>query len=309
MAPAETNNSDSTESFLYNFTKALDDSLSDVLVWWPVFFIGLGLLVAEYMRNMGYATNRMKTGRSLRNFGWGIVVLNIYHNESMRWLTRGQPFLITCFLICFDEGLRMKLHRELGYRWDAGVKVKRGATNIYRDVTCTLRETIIVFWTQGMLFILYFWYVNNDEDTHDFKQVSIFKWLLALCITDIMPAQQCGDQFSLTYWDRLWADPNIQKIDRYKSYLLTFIPTRYTRQFELRKCMEFAIHGACRGMILRTFPLLLATEEAMDFVKDIAAVFYITQLDERSDGDTADVVLRKLHDKIKHKEEQHRDPQ
>jgi len=197
------------------------------------------------------------------------------------------------------------------------------ATSKYMHISLRLRTVVPVFFAQSAIMIFYMFYLNADEDSHDVHKVAFLYWVVAIILQLYAGEQQLGDPYCPEYWETLLNHTDVEvHIDkkstratkeiafldkapgvtsqhshktctyRFNAQDLTIaweifgvpvqVPLRW--ELQLRRLMDLCINRFLREVVVFTFPIMLANEGPLDFVKDCTAVWFITTLDDLDVG-------------------------
>merc|ERR1712110_1374891 len=92
--------------------------------------------------------------------------------------------------------------------------------------------------------------------------------------------------------------------DDYNIYLSKFRDKAHGRPvvLRLRYMFDLTVNGIVRPIIMAVAPIMLSTEEPLDFIKDALALFFITQLDDFDDAKTPCQCVKTMEEEDKLRE-------
>jgi len=312
-------NHTTTEDRLREVLKAADwavqTGLPPIFLSWPMLFLSVVLILQWHIRAnftlLDGLTQKRRPHKVTRKFGVHAIVLQIYFNKNMPTFISSRPFVCSLFFAFFDNIVLYygteKLVAAIASFFGT-TKVPRGylrldshgfhddvldedvdddgidddekdvATSLYMDMLEPFRKVVPVFIVQGALGVFYVDELNSNKDTHNAKNADYLFWLIGVLVILYCGPKQLGDPYSGVFWEGLHdkLKPVLHEHGR-SSWCFSL---SYAQRFNLRRAMDFCINSLCRTVICNTFPILLSTEEPLDFVKDCTAIFFLTTLDD-----------------------------
>mmetsp|Transcript_112493 Transcript_112493/g.363269 ORF Transcript_112493/g.363269 Transcript_112493/m.363269 type:complete len:430 (+) Transcript_112493:66-1355(+) len=165
----------------------------------------------------------------------------------------------------------------------------------YMDFKMPLYTLVLYWFCQVALAMYFIYFLNADASTHDVTQVSFVKWVIATVLTMIVNEDEAGAAYDGgSEWDDVREKAKDLKIDTSKWYL-NGIYVNFTLETHIRQYLfDAMVNGLVRSLILAVAPIMLSTEEPMDFIKDVLALFFIVKLDD-IEGQSSLVYALKQH--------------
>lgn len=190
------------------------------------------------------------------------------------------------------------------------------ARSIYTDVTRGIGKTTVVWVAQSILVIFLVVYLNSDKHSKDLLECKFVNWICAVALQLYLGDTNLGGNTSIHFWGKLWKSdlkdigPDswvirrqtpvtwcLWKLPPVAHFCIDKSPLDKLLTFRIRWLFRFvfdvSINVVARNLIMFTFPILIITEDPLDFVKDCLAVFFVTTLD---DIDSTDV--KSIHQMI-----------
>lgn len=159
--------------------------------------------------------------------------------------------------------------------------------NVYMCVSSSLPRVICTFVVQLCLVICFVWYMNGlthtlapfGEQSPDKKRhIDCGKWALAVMIMLISGDGEMGDAYDHAFWARvLHKDEPSEKVLNAWSACCCLT---YRREWLFRALLDKIANSMFRTLVQSTAPILLCTEEPLDFVKDCLAICFILKIDD-----------------------------
>jgi len=170
-------------------------------------------------------------------------------------------------------------------------KAGDGTENLYMDLTTPISGVTPVFFIQIFLMMFYCSDMNDpDSDTKKPNKVEFGYWIVGVLVQLYAGEQQLGKPYNSKYWMSLLKLQNpdtgeeCENTAAVASQEAKFYDCirglTYKHEWQLRSWMDYLVNSVIRDFIMFTFPIMLAVEEPMDFVKDCTAIFFLTTLDD-----------------------------
>lgn len=174
------------------------------------------------------------------------------------------------------------------------------ADSTYQDLTRDFSKVLGLFIMQAGLFTLYVKHMNApDAPSKDRNQVNFFYWCLGVLIQLFSANSQLGRSYNQEWWSALakidfegrmssgWDQlrqmfhwkPHARELGRRKHRVLC-VRVPYSVDWTTRRGMDWFVNSVIRETLKFTTPILVNSEEPLDFVKDCMAIFFLTQLDD-----------------------------
>lgn len=180
------------------------------------------------------------------------------------------------------------------------------ADSTYQDLTRDFSKVLGLFIMQAGLFTLYVKHMNApDAPSKDRNQVNFFYWCLSVLIQLFSANSQLGRSYNPEWWSALalagvdfedhmssgWDQlrqmchwkPHARELGRRKHRVLC-VRVPYSVDWTTRRGMDWFVNAVIRETLKFTVPILVNSEEPLDFVKDCMAIFFLTQLDDLTEG-------------------------
>jgi len=174
------------------------------------------------------------------------------------------------------------------------------ADSTYQDLTRDFSKVLGLFIMQAGLFTLYVKHMNApDAPSKDRNQANFFYWCLGVLIQLFSSNAQLGRSYNPEWWSALaeidsedhtssgWDQlrqmfhwkPHARELGRRKHRVLC-LRVPYSVDWTTRRGMDWFVNAVIRETLKFTTPILVNSEEPLDFVKDCMAIFFLTQLDD-----------------------------
>jgi len=176
------------------------------------------------------------------------------------------------------------------------------ADSTYQDLTRDFSKVLGLFIMQAGLFTLYVKHMNApDAPSKDRNQANFFYWCLGVLIQLFSSNVQLGRSYNPEWWKALaeidsedrtssgsgWDQlrqmfpwkPHARELGRRKHRVLC-VRVPYSVDWTTRRGMDWFVNAVIRETLKFTTPILVNSEEPLDFVKDCMAIFFLTQLDD-----------------------------
>ena len=174
------------------------------------------------------------------------------------------------------------------------------ADSTYQDLTRDFSKVLGLFIMQAGLFTLYVKHMNApDAPSKDRNQVNFFYWCLGVLIQLFSSNAQLGRSYNPEWWSALaeidsedhmssgWDQlrqmfclmPHARELGRRKHRVLC-VRVPYSVDWTTRRGMDWFVNAVIRETLKFTTPILVNSEEPLNFVKDCMAIFFLTQLDD-----------------------------
>jgi len=233
--------------------------------------------------------------RNTRTFAVDLLIVNFYYNEHMKDTYFGkQRFTTSFYMIFFDNVILFYMMfwiAESMRDWhaptvefdpfDMDIRVTREDPHsdcVYQDLIRPFRSTLALFIMQAGLFSLYLAHMNMHDDE---DEPVAFYWLLAIMIQLYAGEVQLGAPYFAGWWSKL--EQSLQAPSRHSTThrkVLYVLPMSFRMEWKCRQFMDWFVNSVIRESLRYTFPILVCTEEPLDFVKDCMAIFFLTTLDD-----------------------------
>jgi len=250
--------------------------------------------------------------------------LNVYLGQWSAALSSvaENPFVASCAWLMFDATILYHAIGAFGSRIctadNKGAYTKLKAqqatkvSNRYMQISKDFGVSICFFVAQCGLMCYYVFFMNEDPETHNHKNMSVIQWCFATIITAIAGEDEVGTPYNEEFWITLtgdtWYAPSLWMRGRKvgprlqatveqqndKPTAIGCIPVTFRTEWLLRRGMSFTVNRVFRTIILGTAPVMLSVAEPMDFIKDVMAVFFMTKLDDIDDAEDLEKHLEKL---------------
>lgn len=183
----------------------------------------------------------------------------------------------------------------------------------YQMLLIPTRRISPIFLAQLSLFMLYVTNMNSSNEEKDITSVNFYFWFLAILIQLYAAGYQLGTSYNKLWWQKLFQeqfdlietddDRQLSTFDRFQKRgriilglekttlilseplrIFWVIPATYGLDWKLRQMMDWMINSVVRDCIKYTFPIMLCAELPLDFIMDCTAIFFMTTLDDLTDG-------------------------
>eukprot|EP00928_Gymnodinium_smaydae_P079477 TRINITY_DN63393_c0_g1_i1.p1 TRINITY_DN63393_c0_g1~~TRINITY_DN63393_c0_g1_i1.p1 ORF type:complete len:348 (-),score=71.62 TRINITY_DN63393_c0_g1_i1:157-1200(-) len=315
-----------TQAVLEDTNNVLNAILRPLLTSLPAFILGVFLMLQFHIAPfLG-----LRRGPLLRTLGQGLIVLQLYsdpemkskypfvlscflvfldqvvmQNVVMRYLEAVDIEAPLPFGLTFSTAkMKQALHDENKADQDEdSIKVVK---NKYMDPSVESRRIALLFIGQLGLMCYFIYTLNDDDDSHDINKINFVKWSLALILTMCVDDDEAGAAYVKSYWvpDRdVFNESELPEIclpeheiakrlaDKDRE-LFCCMTIKHKTDWAFRRIMDALINVLFRTTIMATAPMLLCTEEPIDFIKDCLALFFISKLDDLDDSRKLDEALK-----------------
>jgi len=181
----------------------------------------------------------------------------------------------------------------------------------YQMLLIPTRRIFPIFLAQLSLFMLYVTNMNSSNEEKDINSVNFYFWFLAILIQLYAAGYQLGTSYNKLWWQNLFQEQyDLMKNDddrrlgccdkkwwrtvlglektplifSERRWIFWVIPATYGVDWKLRQMMDWMINSVVRDCIKYTFPIMLCAELPLDFIMDCTAIFFMTTLDDLTDG-------------------------
>eukprot|EP00928_Gymnodinium_smaydae_P057369 TRINITY_DN40620_c0_g1_i1.p1 TRINITY_DN40620_c0_g1~~TRINITY_DN40620_c0_g1_i1.p1 ORF type:complete len:355 (-),score=75.89 TRINITY_DN40620_c0_g1_i1:189-1253(-) len=322
-----------TQAALDDTNAVLNDFLRPLLTSFPMFFLGLACMAQYHLVPfLGW-----RRGPLLRMFGQGLVVLQLYSDPELKgkypfvlscFLVFFDQVVIQGAVMSKLEGNHLIDFEFLGLRATTEnmvhvLKEERRADvdefsdmvvkNKYMDPSVPSRRISLLFIGQLGLMCYFIYTLNDDDDSHDINKINFVKWGLALILTMCVDDDEAGAVYVKSYWipdSFMYGKAELRKVcifehpiaielaDKAREIFM-FVSIPHGIDWKLRRYMDALINVLFRTVIMATAPMLLCTEEPIDFIKDCLALFFISKLDDLDDCRSLTQALKECYEQAK----------
>lgn len=233
-----------------------------------------------------------KPHRNTRTFAVDLVIVNFYYNEHMKDTYFGKQRFTTSFYMIFFDNVILFFMMFLiadylrgepaptveSDPFDMDIRVTREDPHsdcVYQDLIRPFQSTLALFIMQTGLFSLYVAHMNMHDDE---DEPVAFYWLLAIMIQLYAGEVQLGAPYFAGWWSKL--DIVSKQLSTTHRKVLYVLPINFSKEWKCRQFMDWFVNSVIRESLRYTFPILVCTEEPLDFVKDCMAIFFLTTLDD-----------------------------
>merc|ERR1711971_98735 len=109
--------------------------------------------------------------------------------------------------------------------------------------------------------------------------------MITLCVDE----DEAGATYDSKYWkDQFYHHPKAMALSEKRRKVFWFFTVSFRTDWRFRYVFDTVVNAMARSVILCTAPILLSTEEPMDFIKDCLALFFITKIDDYDDAKSLD---------------------
>mmetsp|Transcript_147145 Transcript_147145/g.256838 ORF Transcript_147145/g.256838 Transcript_147145/m.256838 type:complete len:505 (+) Transcript_147145:78-1592(+) len=209
----------------------------------------------------------------------------------MAWLARHSNGVLT-IASCGAEG-EYEMLEDGENREQDPIQQIGSVRNIYMDISRPFKLPVLFFLAQIGLITYYAYFLNDDEDTHDVKQVSAIKWSVGVLLTLVASEtgkedgkDEAGADFRYHFWTNLFKRTLLKEgleLDQkpyLRNRLFWFFQVSVHREWRYRRFFDFMVNRFCRTILLGTSAIILCVEPPLDFIKDVMAVYFICNLDD-----------------------------
>eukprot|EP00450_Noctiluca_scintillans_P006054 CAMPEP_0194482464 /NCGR_PEP_ID=MMETSP0253-20130528/4401_1 /TAXON_ID=2966 /ORGANISM="Noctiluca scintillans" /LENGTH=425 /DNA_ID=CAMNT_0039322005 /DNA_START=66 /DNA_END=1343 /DNA_ORIENTATION=- len=258
-----------------------------------------------------------KPHKNTRTLAVDLLIVNFYYNEHMKDTYFGkQRFTTSFYMIFFDNVILFFMMLWIADHmrgqpapavefdpFDMDIRVTHEdprSDSVYQDLIRPFQSTLALFIMQTGLFSLYVAHMNMHDDE---DEPVAFYWFLAIMIQLYAGETQLGTSYFSGWWTALFQfdsdivfEPSTNRSATLQSFLnLPLAPSRLSKtkrkvffvlpisfgmEWRSRQFMDWFVNSVIREALKYTFPILVCTEEPLDFVKDCMAIFFLTTLDD-----------------------------